>query len=114
MLMKKQINVEINSGEAFFADEVTIVHNPTKMVFDFKSVTPRFDVRNREVQPIKITHDVVVVDIFMAKEIIRILDENIKNYEKRFGKISVPKAIEKAKKQAENKEIDLDQPTYFG
>ena len=52
--MKKQVNFEISNGDSFFADEVTIVHNPTKLIFDFKSVTPRFYVRNNEAQPITI------------------------------------------------------------
>ncbi|MFH1408619.1 MAG: DUF3467 domain-containing protein [Nanoarchaeota archaeon] len=113
--MKKQVNFEIDSGQSFFADELTVVHNPTKLIFDFKSVTPRFDMRNREAQPMKVTHHVVVVDIYMAKEIIKILEENVKHYEKRFGKIAIPDAVKKAKSQVKDvKEETIEAPTYFG
>lgn len=113
--MKKQVNFEIDTGDAFFADEVTVVHNPTKMIFDFKSVTPRFDMRNKEMQPIKVCHNLVMVDIFMAKEIHRILGENIKNFEKRFGKIEMPKALQKAKRQDKKaKKEKIEAPIYFG
>ena len=115
--MKKQVNFEIDNGDTFFADEITIVHNPTKVIFDFKNISPRFDVRNKDTQPIKIKHNVIVVDVFTAKEIVRILKDNIKNYEKRFGKIEIPKAMQLAQKEMKKKKKkskDIESPAYFG
>ena len=97
---QKNVKVDIDNGNVFFADEIAVIHNPTKLILDFKSVTPRFDVRNSEFQPIVIKHNVVTMDLFMAKNFLASLKENLTNYEKQFGRIEQPKALKKAEKKA--------------
>ena len=112
------IKVDIENGQVFFSDEIAVIHNPTKLILDFKSVTPRFDIRNNEFQPLVIKHNVVLMDIHMAKNFLNTLKENIATYEKQFGKIEEPKALKKAVKNANKKIKKQTQsetaPSYFG
>jgi len=117
---QKNVTFDIENGPVFYADEMAVIHNPTKLILDFKSVTPRFDVRNNEFQPIVIKHNVVVMDLHLAKNFLASLKENLANYEKQFGKIEQPKALKKAVKKAkqsigkfENVKSDST-PTYLG
>lgn len=93
--MKKNImKLEMdNGGPAFFSDTVTISHNPRKFILDFQQMTPRFTRTGTEPnQKMFLTHDVVMLDPEVVKDLARILNDNIKNYEKRFGEIKVKKA----------------------
>ncbi|NQV08330.1 DUF3467 domain-containing protein [Candidatus Woesearchaeota archaeon] len=112
---KKQIKVDIDNGNVFFSDEIGVMHNPTKFILDFKNMTPRVDVRNKEFQPLVIKHNVILMDVFTAKSFLDALQDNIKKYEKTFGKIKTPKAYEKVKKERKSsKKTSKDMPSYFG
>ncbi|MBT3465106.1 DUF3467 domain-containing protein [archaeon] len=124
--VQKGVKFDIDNGPVFAADEVGVMHNPLKMIMDFRNVTPRVDIRNRNFQPIAIKHSVITMDPWTAKNLLDILKTNLNNYEKKFGKIKKPKALEIMEKEMKNnskkspnitnlssKEIK-DMPNYFG
>jgi len=110
-----EVRMNVKDNSSFNAEEVSVIHNPLRIVLDFKSVTPRVDVSG---QPMRMTmeHNVVVLEPYLAKNLLRVLEDNIKNYEKRFGKIDEPKAMEKAKKlaKADGKKAKEVKQDYFG
>ncbi|MBT3720705.1 DUF3467 domain-containing protein [archaeon] len=110
-----KVKFDIVNGQSFFADEAGVIHNPLKFIFDFRSITPRVDVRNQEYQTLVLNHNVVVMDPFTAKSISEILKKNIKNYEKKFGKIDKPNALKKIEKESKSaKKGKKIAPNYFG
>ena len=112
----KKVKFEIDNGREFYADEIGVIHNPLKIIFDFRSITPRIDIRNNEFQPLVLRHNVVMMEPYSAKTFLLLLKKNIANYEKQFGKIKKPeqlKAVEKKSKK-KNKVNDKKAPTYFG
>lgn len=109
---KKQINVDIDNGDVFFSDEIGVMHNPTKFIIDFKSITPRIDVRNKDFQPLVIKHNVIMMDPFTAKNFLEAFKKNFESYEKKFGKIKIPKGYSKVKKSRKKTKIEV--PSYFG
>jgi hypothetical protein len=116
-LKDKKVKFDIDNGVDFHADEVGVIHNPLKMIMDFRSITPRVDVRNQEFQPLVLKHNVVIMDPFMAKNFSQILSKNIKNYEKQFGKIEKPSPLVKMEKDRKSKSKQgkkVESPTYFG
>jgi hypothetical protein len=122
MEQQKNLNVSVNEGDAFFCHELSLNYNPVQFVFDFKSVTPRIDVRSKQGPIINIKHNVVMLDPFHAKRMLGLLSKVIGDYEKDFGEIQKPKAIEKMeKKMGANKEPKkgehkktISAPSYFG
>jgi hypothetical protein len=114
---KKQINMGIENGEDFFAHEMSVNFSPTQFIFDFRCVTPRIDPRTREAPFISLKHNVVLVDPFHAKRILEVLTKTIGDYEKQFGKIEMPKALEKHEKtvkKAQKEDSKETMPSYFG
>ncbi len=114
----KKINIGVNDGNEFFAHEMSINFNPTQFIFDFKCITPRVDPRSKDVPYLSIKHNVVMVDAFHAKRIHELLGKVINDYEKKFGKIELPKALKKAQKDS-NKSKDKKStkeitPSYLG
>lgn len=111
--------MNINEGDAFYAHELSINFNPLQFVFDFKSVTPRVDPRSRDRASIVLKHNVILVDPYHAKKVHGLLGEVIKKYEKEFGKIEKPKALqvaEKKNKKHMNKSKDkekIETPSYI-
>jgi len=93
MSEKRKINVNIDHREpAFFSDYLVVSHSPSKFILDFVQVTPRFDrIGDDMQQSIVMKHKTIMVDPQVAKNILEILDDNIKKYEKNFGKIKVEK-----------------------
>ena len=115
MTKDKKVKFDIDNGQSFFADEVGVIHNPLKIILDFRSITPRIDVRNQEFQPLILRHNVVLMDPFTAKTFSEILQKNIDNYEKQFGKITKPKPLQKMEKKRKKKaKGKADTPSYFG
>ncbi|OYT32597.1 hypothetical protein DRJ22_03525 [Candidatus Woesearchaeota archaeon] len=113
--MSEQINLNIIDGDPFFAHEASINFNPTQITFDFKCITPRTDPRSKK-PSFQIKHNVIMVDPWHAKNLITVLQDVLKNYEKEFGKIKMPKSIEKAQKKhkAQKKESSSAAPNYMG
>lgn len=127
MSEERKVNFSINEGEPFFSHELSINFNPTQFIFDFKCVTPRVDARSSDGTTIlSLKHNVVMVDPYHAKQIVKVLAEMLEKYEKRFGEIRLPKALQvleteakKSKKASEkNKQKDIGEagevPNYLG
>jgi hypothetical protein len=109
----KKVKFDIENGLSMHADEAGVIFNPLKISFDFRSVTPRVDVRNQEYQTLVLRHNVVTMDPYTAKKFLDILQKNLKNYEKRFGKIEKPDALKKLEKKSKKKS-KKEYPVYFG
>lgn len=117
MTEKRQINVQIDNGcDVFHGDFITIAHKQGEVLFDFRQATPRFNPGpgGQNAQNIVIKHNVVSMNPILAKNFLQILKRNIENYEKKFGKINVPKE-KKAQSKKEPEEMSMDMtPSYFG
>ena len=113
---EKQINVSINEGESMFAHETTVTFNPTQFIFDFKSITPRIDMRNKEGHSLVLKHNVIIVDPYQAKGLVELLQRVLDDYEKKFGKIEKPKQLAKAEKDNKKgvKKVKTTAPSYLG
>lgn len=116
---EKKINVSISEGQEFFAHEVTVNFNPTQMILDFKCITPRSDPRNQQGPTIAIRHNIVLMDVYHAQMFHQLLGSIISRYEKEFGKIKKPKAVEEAEKRNRSKSQEQKKekttiPSYFG
>ena len=114
----KKVNFNINDGQEFYAHEVSVNFNPMQFFLDFKSLTPRIDVRSNESHVISLKHNLIMIEPYHAKQFAKLLTQVIKRYEKEFGKIEMPKQLQKIRQQ-KNKEQKLpeekqDNPTYFG
>jgi len=118
MEQQKNLNVSVNEGDAFFCHELSMNYNPLQFILDFKSVTPRIDVRSKDGPVISIKHNVVMLDPYHTKRFVELLGKVVSDYEKDFGKITKPKSIEKMEKKiASNAPADkktIAAPSYFG
>ncbi|MFH1591026.1 MAG: DUF3467 domain-containing protein [archaeon] len=112
----QEIRVDVDDGEAFAADEVSVVHNPLRLVLDFKSVTPRLDLRQQGMR-LRVRHNVILIEPHLAKDFLTALKKNIDNFEKRFGKIKRPDSVEIANKEnkaAAKTAVVTEKQDYFG
>ena len=112
----EQVNIDVNPGNEFFADDVGVIHNPVRVILDFKSITPRID-RPNQAPRVIMKHNLVMMDPFVAKDFLKILTENLKKYEEKFGKIEKPKSLIKAEKDSKKKKKSKQLPPkadYFG
>ena len=118
-MAEEKINMNINEGDAFYAHELSINFNPLQFVFDFKSVTTRVDPRSRNRASIVLKHNVILTDPYHAKRVYGLLGEVIKKYEKEFGRIEKPKALQvvekKSKKEAKKTKSkeNIETPSYI-
>ena len=115
---KKSINIGIDDGKEFFAHETSVNFNPAQFILDFRCITPRTDPRSRETPFIALKHNIIMVEPWHAKEMLRILTNSIKRYEEQFGAIEQPKAVKealkKAKKQKKEPKQETQTPSYLG
>ncbi|MDY6766517.1 MAG: DUF3467 domain-containing protein [Candidatus Nanohaloarchaea archaeon] len=89
--MSRDKQFTADHGTAFSADAVTIMHGKGKIVLDFKATVPRFDQAEGDSQHTIITeHDPVVLNPQTAKMLHSLLEENIADYEEKFGEIEMP------------------------
>ncbi len=118
-MAEEKINMNINEGDAFYAHELSINFNPLQFVFDFKSVTPRVDPRSRDRASIVLKHNVILTDPYHAKKVYDLLGNVLKKYEKEFGKIEKPKALQilekKSKKEGKSSKSKekIETPSYI-
>lgn len=115
----KKINFNINDGDSFYSNEMSITFGPSQFAFDFKNMSPRVDIRSQDDTKIfVIKHNVVLIEPFQVKQFAQVLNQAIARYEKEYGSIEIPEAIKKAEKEMkkEQKEnpISHDVPSYFG
>jgi hypothetical protein len=103
MEKKKRVDVKIDHGEqAFFTDNVTVLHSPNKFIIDFSQTVPRIDnIDGKMRQTFTIKHNTVILDPPFAKILLDIMKKNIKIFEKKFGNIKIPKKIAQKKKPIE-------------
>ncbi len=106
--MKKEvIRLEDKGGETFYSDFIVVSHNPTKFIIDFQQTIPKFQRTSNGAQQVMVVrHNTIILDPTVAKEFLNILSENIKRYEKNFGKIKVPKRKSKKKKKETKKKAE--------
>jgi hypothetical protein len=114
---EREEGVRVDVGDAgpeFSADEVAVSHSPIRFIVDFKSITPRLDVHNHPPRHV-LKHNIIKIDPFLAKDFLEVLKKNIEKFEKHYGKISKPKAIEKAQEEAKKKgKTPAFKQDYFG
>jgi hypothetical protein len=112
------VNLNINDGDAFFANEVSINFNPLNFFVDFKCVSPRIDPRNQTGATFSLKHNVIILEPYAVKELSRMMDEIVGRYEKEFGKIEKSKAAKEADKMRKKTKAkaapEEKAPGYFG
>jgi hypothetical protein len=89
----KQFKAE--HGTSFSADSITIMHGQGKIILDFKTTVPRFDQAEGDSQHTLITeHNPVVLNPQAAKMLHSLLEDNLEDYEEKFGEIEMPEREE--------------------
>ena len=119
---QRKLNFNINDGDSFYANEISITFVPTQFAFDFKNISPRVDIRNQEgTENFVLKHNVVLVDPFQIKQFAIVLGQAVERYEKEFGKIEKPEAIKKIEENMKKNQKKTtttskshDVPSYFG
>ena len=112
---EKSLRVNIDSGgPGFFSDFITVFHNPRNFILDFQQATPRYTRIGSEnpQQTMYVRHNSVIINPQVAKQLLKILKENVEKYEKKFGQIEMPKKQSK-KKAKESKKADHTK-SYIG
>src|SRR3990167_7884043 len=94
------MTVDVNPGQDFFAEQVSVSHSPLRFVMDFVRTTPRIEGPSQGTRLLS-SHSVVLVDPYLAKEFLNVLTDNISKFEKKFGKIEKPESLKKFEKEAE-------------
>lgn len=80
---RRQINIKLPADlEATYANFAVITHSPSEMFIDFARVLPNSPTANVCAR--------VVITPFNAKLLLKALQENLANYESRFGEIQMP------------------------
>ena len=108
---KRNINLSIDhSNHGFFSDGMSLLNRQDKFFIDFRQNTPRLDtIGEKQQQTNVVKHSTVILDPVMAKALMNLLQDSMKNFEKNHGKIKMPK-IEKVKEL----EVARDPESYFG
>jgi len=82
----KTVNIEIQLDEAMamgqYVNMVVAQHSPSEFVLDFIFLAPG--------QPKARVRSRIILAPEHAKRLLKVLSDNITNYEKRFGKIKIP------------------------
>jgi hypothetical protein len=79
----QQINVELPADlEAIYANFAIITHSPSEVVIDFARLLPNL--------PKAKIYARVVMTPLNAKLLLRALQENLANFEERFGEVRLP------------------------
>jgi hypothetical protein len=113
------MNVSIDEGDSTFCHELSINFNPLQFIFDFKTVTPRVDVRSKEGPTVHIKHNAVMMEPYHVKKMLELLTKVVADYEKEFGTIEKPEAVARLEKKMAKNPPKVDDktvniPTYFG
>ena len=111
--MVEDAGSSVNLGQDFLAEQVSVSHSPLRFVVDFVRTAPRIDGASQTSRML-ISHDVIMMDPYLAKEFMSVLKDNIEKYEKKFGKIEKPAALLKFEKEAHNHTHEKEKQNYFG
>jgi len=96
------------------ANEFALTHDPLHFLLDFKSVVSQFSPGANE-QVVVVTHKVVLLEPFHAKQLIEYLSTQVASYEKNFGTITKSAAVEKAEAMMTNAPVAAtERPNYLG
>lgn len=109
----QQVNVEVQNGTEFFADQVSVSHNPLRFVIDYTRTAPRIDGSNTSQPRLVMSHNVILMDPYLAVEFMNVLKDNIAKFEKRYGKITRPAALKKIEEESRKGRKEARQE-YFG
>ena len=114
---QKQIPAIQNIDNApMLSNQQTVAHQPDKFILDFKGVYPQYTPDNKET--IVISHRVILMDPYSAKNFMTVLKDNIARYEKKFGEIKKPIHIKKAEKELKKLQkqaaTGTEVPSYMG
>ena len=117
MEQKQVQGIQNIDKDPLMSNQQTVAHQPDKFVIDFKGVYPQFTPDNKAT--LVINHRIILLDPYLAKSFLKTLGDNIKKYEEKFGVIKKPKEIEKAEKEMQSmqKQIDstgTERPSYMG
>jgi len=110
---QSQVNIEVQNGTEFFADQVSVSHNPLRFVIDYTRTAPRIDGNSTSNPRLIMSHNVILIDPYLAIDFMNVLKENIERYEKRYGKITRPAPLKKAEDEAKKSKKEARQE-YFG
>ncbi len=115
MAEEQEVRVDVVNGDEFFADEVSVSHSPIRFVIDFKSMTPRMDLPDHPPRMV-IKHNLVLLDPYFAKDVLNVLKDNIEKYEKKFGEVRKPEALNKHEGEVRKagKKPKASKQDYFG
>ena len=80
---KLKLNIEAQKEGGTYSNFATVIHSETEFLLDFGMFLPGRDA-------IRIGSRVVLAPK-TAKQLLRVLQQNIQNYESKFGEISLPK-----------------------
>ncbi len=97
----KKINIDVDhSDPGFFAMDFSVSFNQMKFTLDYTKTIQRVDpLPNEMKQSFSIKHRTILMDPLIAKNLARILNEMVEKYEKKFGKIKIPKSMKKKTKK---------------
>jgi len=108
-MAEKHMNIQIDHREeGFYSDNISIIYDPSKFILDFKQVTPRVDhVQGKTQETIAVKHKVILLDAKFAKIFFNTLKKSIEGYEKKHGKIEVPKMPKRKKSEVVTSQEDV-------
>ena len=114
----KQVSLNINDGDSFYANEISMNFNPTNVFIDFKSITPRIDPRSQNAPTFNMKHNVIILEPYSFKQMAGLMNDIVAKYEKEFGKIEKSKILEKMEKKSKKQENESKKvasiPAYLG
>lgn len=101
---KKFEKIITDLEEVFFPTEASIVVNRLGFIVDFQQILPR-TLRLKENKPSVVEiHKTLLLHPVLAKGLNEILTKNIQEFEKKFGKIKMPKKPKKSKNKKKTPE----------
>ena len=113
MEQQQAIN-NIDQSPPYTSNEQTIYHYPDKFIIDFRYLHHQF-VGTEGLAVIN--HKVIILDPWVIKNLVKVMEDNIQKYESKFGEITKPTAISTAENEHKlNKDniADTKNLGYFG
>ena len=118
--MEKGIQTEMQAiqnidNNPMLSNHQTVAHQPDRFILDFKATYPQYTPDNKAT--LVISHKVILLDPYYAKDFLNVLKANIEKYEKKYGAIKKPAEIKKAEKEMKNLEKEAtgtEVPSYMG
>ena len=88
---------KIINGTDFLAERISVSHSPIRVVTDFVRTTPRINRSAQTANEIS-SHNLVMLDPYVAKEFVPVLSENIRKYENKSGTMEKPESLKNLKR----------------